>query len=64
MTQSPYVPGPNVVPVETVRFRAKTFLMGQLARLEGLVGALALRGVVAEWLNAAVLKTAERVTVP
>jgi hypothetical protein len=35
-----------------------------LARLEGLVGAFRFRGVVAEWLNAAVLKTAERETVP
>jgi hypothetical protein len=36
--------------------RAKTFLLGQLARPEGSVGALVLPGVVAEWLNAAVLK--------
>jgi hypothetical protein len=37
---------------------------GPLARPEGLVGAFRPRGVVAEWLNAAVLKTAERETVP
>jgi hypothetical protein len=55
---------PNVVPVETARFRTKTFVLGQLARPEGSVGALVLPGVVAEWLNAAVLKTAEPVRVP
>jgi hypothetical protein len=37
---------------------------GPLAPLEGMVGAFKLRGVVAEWLNAAVLKTAEPVRVP
>jgi hypothetical protein len=42
----------------------KTVLLGQLARSAGLVGALVLPGVVAEWLNAAVLKTAEPVRVP
>jgi hypothetical protein len=45
-------------------FGAPVLSGNPLARLEGLVGAFRLRGVVAEWLNAAVLKTAERETVP